>query len=102
MHRSSFGFADVLPIQKGLSLLEELISPMLVLGPNTWVPLLSEKVLDWLAEVVSHRWNELPSRHPTTRTHRALICEMKARAQPFLHMSSCKCWDVSVDFFRRL
>lgn len=60
MHRSSFGFAGVPPLQKGLFLLEELISLMLVLGPNAWVPLLSEKVLGWLAEVVSRRWNELP------------------------------------------
>lgn len=60
VHRSSFGFAGVPPLQKGLFLLEELISLMLVLGPNAWVPLLSEKVLGWLAEVVSRRWNELP------------------------------------------
>jgi len=53
VHRGSFGFPEVLPLQKELSLLEELISLMLVLGPNTWVPLLGEKVLHGLPEMVS-------------------------------------------------
>lgn len=65
MHGSSFGFAGVLPLQKGFSVLEELISLMLVLGPNTLVPLLSEEVLGWLAEIVSHKWKKLPSGNPT-------------------------------------
>lgn len=102
VHRACFGFAGVLPLQKGLHILEELMSLVLVLDPDTWVPLLSEQGLGWLAEVVSHRWNELPSRNPITHTHRALISERKASAQPCLYMSSCKCWEVSVDFFQRL
>lgn len=98
IYRSSFDFAGALPLQKGLSLLKSWSH--LCLSPNTWVPPLSEEVLGWAADMVSHRWNELPTGMSTHR--RLLICEMKAKAQLFLYMSSCICWEVSPDFFQRL
>lgn len=70
------------------------------LSPSTWVPRLSEELLGWAAEMVSHRWKDLPSGRNTQRM--LLICEMKARAQLFLYMSSCIYWEVSLDFFQRL
>lgn len=95
VYRRSFDFAGVLPLQKGLCLLESW--SQLCLSPNTWVSPLSEDVLGWATEVVSHRWNELPSGMSTHRM--PLICEMKARAQLFLYMSSFIYWEVSLDFF---
>lgn len=98
VYRSSFDFAGVLPLQKGLSLLKSW--SQLCLSPNISVPPLSEEVMGWAAEGTSHRWNGLPSGMSSHRM--PLICAMKARTQLFLFMSSCICWEVSLDFSQRL
>lgn len=59
--------------------------------------MLSEKVLGCLAEMVSHRWNKL-----FRQSHQNHTNVVKGKVELFLYMSSCKHWEVSVDFFQRL